>query len=70
MTGVGPAMSSLPMHWTDQFSSSGPIDRLVHALTDPVSGQPDLKGTRVDVAALAECWRGMLLRLDSAQSRS
>lgn len=51
-----------PMHWTDQFSSSGPIDRLVHALTDPVSGQPDLKGTPVQVTALAETWRGLLLR--------
>jgi assimilatory nitrate reductase catalytic subunit len=50
------------MHWTDQFSSSGAIDRLVHAVTDPVSGQPDLKGTRVQVAAVAEVWRGLLLR--------
>jgi assimilatory nitrate reductase catalytic subunit len=52
------------MHWTDQFASSGPIDRLVHALTDPVSSQPDLKGTPVRVSAVAECWRGTLLRLD------
>ena len=51
-----------PMHWTDQFTSSGPIDRLVHAVTDPVSGQPDLKGTRVQVAAVNETWRGLLLR--------
>ena len=51
-----------PMHWTDQFSSSGPIDRLVHAVTDPVSGQPDLKGTSVQVASVAEVWRGLLLR--------
>ena len=52
----------VPMHWTDQFSSAGPVDRLVHAVTDPVSGQPDLKGTRVEVAAIAEAWRGLLLR--------
>jgi assimilatory nitrate reductase catalytic subunit len=51
-----------PMHWTDQFASSGPTDRLVHALTDPVSGQPDLKGTPVQVSALREIWRGVLLR--------
>ena len=31
-------------------------------LTDPVSGQPDLKGTSVQVAAVAEAWRGLLLR--------
>jgi assimilatory nitrate reductase catalytic subunit len=53
------------MHWTDQFSSSGPIDRLVHALTDPISGQPDLKGTKVCVSAVTECWRGTLFRLAS-----
>jgi assimilatory nitrate reductase catalytic subunit len=52
-----------PMHWTDQFASSGPAGTLVHALTDPVSGQPDLKGTRVRIAAIAETWRGVLLRV-------
>ena len=65
--GLRPGEVFLPMHWTDQFSSSGPVGTLVHALTDPVSGQPDLKGTRVQVAALAESWRGMLLRLDGVE---
>jgi assimilatory nitrate reductase catalytic subunit len=51
-----------PMHWTDQFCSSGPIERLVHALCDPISGQPDLKATKVRVAAVTECWQGLLLR--------
>jgi assimilatory nitrate reductase catalytic subunit len=54
-----------PMHWTDQFSSCGPIDRLVHAMTDPMSGQPDLKGTAVRVSAVPESWRGNLYRLAS-----
>ena len=52
----------VPMHWTDQFSSSGPVGRLVHAVSDPISGQPDLKATRVQVSAVAEAWRGLLLR--------
>ena len=52
-----------PIHWTDEFSSSGPIGALVHAVTDPVSGQPDLKGTPVRLAALPEKWRGSLYRL-------
>ena len=56
-----------PMHWTDQFTSSGPIDRLVHAKTDPVSGQPDLKGTKVRVHAVLESWRGHLFRLTSGE---
>jgi assimilatory nitrate reductase catalytic subunit len=61
--GVRPGEVFAPMHWTDQFTSSGPIDKLVHALTDPVSGQPDLKGTPVRISAIAETWRGNLLRL-------
>jgi assimilatory nitrate reductase catalytic subunit len=53
------------MHWTDQFTSSGPAGRLVHALTDPLSGQPDLKGTPVKVGPLAENWHGILFRADA-----
>ncbi len=60
--GVRPGDTFCAMHWTDQFTSSGPIDRLVHAVTDPVSGQPDLKGSKVRVTAVAEAWRGSLLR--------
>ena len=33
----------VPMHWTDQFTSSGRIDAVVRAKTDPVSSQPALK---------------------------
>ena len=61
--GVRPGDIFAPMHWSDQFTSSGPIGRLVHAVTDPVSGQPDLKGTKVSVSAISESWRGHLLRL-------
>jgi assimilatory nitrate reductase catalytic subunit len=52
----------VPMHWSDEFSSSGPVGQLVHAVTDEDSGQPDLKGTKVQVTALIETWRGLLLR--------
>ncbi len=51
-----------PMHWTDDFASAGPIDRLVDGTTDPVSGQPELKGTPVRVTPVAALWRGVLLR--------
>jgi len=50
------------MHWSDDYSSAGPIDRLIGAATDPVSGQPELKGTPVRVTAVAPFWRGLLLR--------
>jgi assimilatory nitrate reductase catalytic subunit len=51
-----------PMHWTDRFSSAGPIDRLVGSAVDPISGQPELKATPVQVAPVAALWRAMLLR--------
>jgi assimilatory nitrate reductase catalytic subunit len=51
-----------PMHWTDRFSSAGPIDAVIGAVTDPVSGQPELKATPVRVTALKPYWHGLLLR--------
>jgi assimilatory nitrate reductase catalytic subunit len=62
--GVRPGDVFAPMHWTDEFTSSGPVDSLVHAVTDPVSGQPDLKGTPVRIGAVTELWRGALVRMD------
>jgi assimilatory nitrate reductase catalytic subunit len=55
-----------PMHWTDCFTSAGPIDRVVGAATDPISGQPELKATPVRVTPVATLWRGMLLRQTEA----
>ncbi len=37
----------VPMHWTDQFASSGRVDALVTGKVDPVSGQPALKMAEV-----------------------
>jgi assimilatory nitrate reductase catalytic subunit len=51
-----------PMHWTDRFTSAGPIDGVVGAATDPVSGQPELKATPVRVAPVVSQWHGLLLR--------
>ena len=51
-----------PMHWTDRFTSAGPIDALVGAATDPVSGQPELKATPVRVTPVVPQWHGLLLR--------
>ena len=40
-----------PMHWTDRFTSAGPIDAgSSAAATDPISGQPELKATPVRIA--------------------
>jgi assimilatory nitrate reductase catalytic subunit len=51
-----------PFHWTDRFTSAGPIDAIVGAATDPISGQPEMKATPVRVTALAALWHGFLLR--------
>ncbi len=51
----------VPMHWTDGFSSAGPIGRLVGDARDPLSGQPELKATPLAVRAVETRWRGLLL---------
>jgi assimilatory nitrate reductase catalytic subunit len=51
-----------PMHWTDQFASSGPIGRVVSAKLDTVSGQPDLKATAATVEPAVVHFHGLLLR--------
>jgi assimilatory nitrate reductase catalytic subunit len=49
------------MHWTDRFVSAGPINRLVGAAFDPVSGQPELKATMAALAPVPLLWRGLLV---------
>jgi assimilatory nitrate reductase catalytic subunit len=51
-----------PMHWTDQFASTGPIAQVVSAKTDPVSGQPELKATTARVEPATVHFHGLLLR--------
>ena len=52
----------VPMHWTDGFSSAGPVGRVVTARLDPLSGQPELKATPVTVTRVAALFHGLLLR--------
>jgi assimilatory nitrate reductase catalytic subunit len=51
-----------PIHWTDLFTSAGPIDAVVGAATDPISGQPELKATPVRLTAVTPRWHGLLMR--------
>src|SRR5690606_32579033 len=48
----------VPMHWTGQTSGTGRVDAVVGGSVDPVSGQPDLKGTRVRLASFPAAWFG------------
>ncbi|MEO8530781.1 MAG: molybdopterin dinucleotide binding domain-containing protein, partial [Deltaproteobacteria bacterium] len=47
-----------PMHWTAETAPSARVDVLVPSVTDPVSGQPDLKAARVDVGVFNATWHG------------
>ncbi|MGI4950892.1 MAG: molybdopterin-dependent oxidoreductase [Janthinobacterium lividum] len=57
----------VPMHWTDAFSSAGPIDKLVGAAVDPLSGQPELKATPLALEPAPVHWRGLLLHTDAVR---
>jgi len=46
----------LPFHWTDDVARHARVDVLVAPVTDPVSGQPELKATAVDVRPLRLSW--------------
>ena len=50
-----------PFHWNDATSALARVDALVHAATDAVSGQPELKATPVSVRAFSIACEGMLV---------
>ena len=50
-----------PIHWNDQFTGRGRVGALIHAVTDPISGQPEFKQTPVTVAAYAASWHGFVM---------
>ena len=52
----------VPMHWTDDFASAGPIGRTVTAHVDPLSGQPELKMTPASLIRVVPRFCGVLLR--------
>ncbi|MCH1583575.1 MAG: (2Fe-2S)-binding protein, partial [Flavobacteriales bacterium] len=51
----------VPIHWSDQFASSARVDALFSSDKDPVSGQPALKNTPVQVAPFAVQKYGYLI---------
>jgi assimilatory nitrate reductase catalytic subunit len=60
-----------PIHWSAENASAARIGALVHAVTDPVSGQPEAKATPARIAPFPVARHGVLLSrrrpvLDSA----
>jgi assimilatory nitrate reductase catalytic subunit len=49
------------MHWTAQGSRAGRINAAVNPAVDPISGQPELKHTPVEIRRLATLWHGTIL---------
>ncbi len=51
----------MPMHWSAQYASQARADVLFAADTDPVSGQPALKLSRVALRRFVPQWQALLL---------
>jgi len=58
---VRPGEAFAPMHWTAQLSRAGRINAVVNPAVDPVSGQPELKHTPVEVRPVTVAWHGTIL---------
>jgi len=50
-----------PMHWTAQQARAGRINAAVNPAVDPISGQPELKHTPVEIRRLDMRWHGTIL---------
>jgi assimilatory nitrate reductase catalytic subunit len=50
-----------PIHWSDQHSGNACVNGLIPSVTDPVSGQPQLKYARVALSPVAVAGWGLLL---------
>jgi len=50
-----------PMHWTAQVSRASAINAAVNPAVDPISGQPELKHTPVEIRRLDMRWHGTIL---------
>jgi assimilatory nitrate reductase catalytic subunit len=56
-----PGDAFAPMHWTAQGSRAGRINAAVNPAVDPISGQPELKHTPVEIRRLPILWHGTIL---------
>ncbi len=59
--GQRPGEAFLPMHWNDRFTADCAVGRLIDAVPDPVSGQPELKAMPVRLEPVAMRWMGCLM---------
>jgi assimilatory nitrate reductase catalytic subunit len=56
-----PGSVFVPMHWCNPYASRGRINAVVNPVTDPLSGQPELKHTPVRIQLYRPAWQGFIL---------
>jgi len=56
-----PGSVFVPIHWSDRFATEARVNCLVPPVTDPLSGEPELKQTPVAVAPFLPVWHGFAL---------
>ncbi|MGZ5051055.1 MAG: molybdopterin-dependent oxidoreductase [Methylobacter sp.] len=56
-----PGSLFVPMHWSEQFASTGRMGALVNPNVDPISKQPESKHTPVRIRAYQPSWHGFML---------
>ena len=54
----------MPMHWNEQYASSGGVGAVVNPFIDPLSGQPESKHTPVRIDRLDAKWQAFLMSRD------
>ncbi len=59
-----------PMHWNDRWASAACVDALVRAETDPVSGQPESKGSVAEVTPFRAAWYAFGISREEMQPAS
>jgi assimilatory nitrate reductase catalytic subunit len=62
--GLPPGSLFAPFHWNDATSGLARVDAIAQPLTDPVSGQPELKATPVRLTPVAMEAEGFLISRD------
>lgn len=65
-----PGSLFVPMHWNDRYAAAGRVDAVVNPVTDPISGQPELKHTPVRIAPYRAAWYGFALARHALDLRS
>jgi len=50
-----------PIHWNQQFTSTGSVGQVIHPSADPISGQPEFKHTPVRIKAYQANWQAFIM---------